>query len=49
MAIDFPNNPSIDAWTAYEEATEKAKTRKKQEHICQELYKKVGPGHFFGI
>lgn len=31
----------IDAWTAYEEATEKAKTRKKQEHICQELYKKV--------
>lgn len=39
----------IDAWTAYEEATEKAKTRKKQEHICQELYKKVGPGQFFGI
>ena len=31
----------VDAWTAYEEAEEKAKTRKKQEHICQELYEKV--------
>jgi len=30
-----------DAWTAYEEAAEKAKTRKKQENICHELYKKV--------
>lgn len=31
----------VDAWAAYEEAAEKAKTRKKQESICQELYKKV--------
>lgn len=31
----------VDAWAAYEEAAEKAKTRKKQEHICQELYEKV--------
>lgn len=30
-----------EAWTVYEEATEKAKTRKKQENICQDLYKKV--------
>ena len=30
-----------EAWIAYEEATEKAKTRKKQENICQDLYKKV--------
>ena len=30
-----------EAWTVYEEATEKAKTRKKQETICQDLYKKV--------
>ena len=32
-----------DAWAAYEEAEEKAKSRKKQENICQELYKKVKP------
>lgn len=31
----------VDALAAYEEAAEKAKTRKKQEDICQELYKKV--------
>lgn len=31
----------VDAWAAYEEAEEKAKSRKKQENICQELYKKV--------
>lgn len=31
----------VDAWAAYEEAEEKAKTRKKQEYICQELYEKV--------
>ena len=30
-----------EAWSVYEEATEKAKTRKKQENICQDLYKKV--------
>ena len=32
-----------DVWAAYEEAEEKAKSRKKQENICQELYKKVKP------
>lgn len=37
-----------DAWTAYEEAAEKAKTRKKQENICHELYKKVNV-RFLGI
>lgn len=30
-----------EAWALYEEAAEKAKTRKKQENICQELYNKV--------
>ena len=30
-----------DAWVAYEEALEKAHTRKKQEQICRHLYEKV--------
>ena len=37
----------VDAWAAYEEAAEKAKTRKKQEDICQELYEKVYQVHCF--
>ena len=37
----------VDAWAAYEEAAEKAKTRKKQEDICQELYEKVYRVHCF--